>query len=153
MGGDRAGHHPLGDLTPELQRLIEEGKITPFKVPSGAVSGEINGATYDLERATRSLGDGDAKWATIQAYYSMFHAARALLLAAGYREKSHRALLTAIDELYVKTHRLERRHHANLRTAISLREEAEYDITFTEASAKRLIEYASYFLEATRKIL
>ncbi len=106
-----------------------------------------------MERSTRSLGDDDSKWATIQAYYSMFHAARALLLADGYREKSHRALLTAIDELYIKTHILERRHHVNLRTAISLREQADYDITFTESSARRLIEYANDFLEAARKVL
>jgi len=153
MGGNREGSYPRGGLTPYLQRLIEEGKITPFKAPSGAVSGEICGAAYDLERSARSLGDGDSKWATIQAYYSMFHAARALLLAAGYREKSHRALLTAIDELYVKTHRLERRHHVNLRTAISLREQANYDITFTESSARRLINYANDFLEAAHKVV
>lgn len=42
------------------------------------------------------------KWATIQAYYSMFHAARALLYSAGYREKSHPALLTALNEIFAK---------------------------------------------------
>jgi uncharacterized protein (UPF0332 family) len=40
------------------------------------VSKELEGAKDDLETARKSLTAGDYKWATIQAYYSIFHAAR-----------------------------------------------------------------------------
>ena len=46
------------------------------------------------------------KWATIQAYYALYHGMRALLYASGLREESHVALRVAIQEMYVETGRL-----------------------------------------------
>ena len=94
-------------LSPEIWRLLEERKLTRFQASEEMVIKEVEGARYDVERAKKSLAEGDHKWATIQAYYSMFHLARALLFRAGYRERSQRALLTALRELYVKTGRLD----------------------------------------------
>ncbi|MCK4251789.1 HEPN domain-containing protein [candidate division WOR-3 bacterium] len=62
---------------------------------------ELKAAEYDSMRAKDSLQDDDPKWATIQGYYAMFHIARALIFKQGYREKSHRCLVIAIQELYV----------------------------------------------------
>ena len=42
----------------------------------------------------------------MQSYYSMFHAAKALVLKKGYREKSHFCLIIALRELYVNKNKL-----------------------------------------------
>ena len=53
------------------------------------VSKELDGAKDDLETAKKSLRAGDHKWATVQAYHSIFHAAKALL----YKIKEVKTLL------------------------------------------------------------
>jgi len=117
------------------------------------ISKELEGAHYDLNHAKSSLEREDYKWATVQGYYSMFHAARALLYTSGYREKSHRALVTALNELYVKTGGLESDHFEDLRHAMDLREEADYSMTFSETGARELTRYAETFLRRVKEIL
>jgi len=87
-------------MSSELKRLLSERKLLRIKADGKLVLKEIQGADYDLEKASRSLSSGDAKWAIVQAYYAMFHAARALLFSKNLREKSHRALLAALRELF-----------------------------------------------------
>ncbi len=60
------------------------------------VKKEIEGSKLDLSSAEESLNDEEYKWASVQAYYSMLHAAKALGLKKGYREKSHYCLLIAL---------------------------------------------------------
>jgi len=73
----------------EFRAGLHRRGIAPFKAAPGLVPKELGQADHDLQAAKRSCGVGEHKWATIQAYYAMFHAARALLYAKGYREKSH----------------------------------------------------------------
>jgi uncharacterized protein (UPF0332 family) len=140
-------------LSPEIKRLLEERRLVRSPVRRGMIQKELHGAGYDLERAAKSLKDKDYKWATVQAYYSMFHAARALIYSRGFREKSHRALLTALRELFVRSGELDREYHDDLRNAMDLREEADYSIAFSEESAKEVVEKAKKFLDKTETIL
>jgi len=110
------------------------------------VEKEIAEAENDLERSRCSLEDGDAKWATIQAYYSMFHAAKALVYLAGYREKSHQCLSIALEALYVDKNKLEPRFCTNFKEAMLLRMEADYGLTYSQNSANRTIKAAEEFL-------
>jgi uncharacterized protein (UPF0332 family) len=144
----------MGDrVAPPIRRLIEERKLTRFRASSDIIENELECANYDLNRVKGSLEREDYKWATVQGYYSMFHAARALLYTSGYREKSHRALVTALNELYVKTGRLESVHFENLKHAMDLREEADYGMTFSETGAIELARYAETFLTRVKEIL
>lgn len=86
-------------VSQEIRRLLEERKLLRIKPDNKLVTKEIKGAEYDLNRAIEPLEKEDFKWATVQAYYSMFHSARALLYKEGYREKSHTALRIALKEL------------------------------------------------------
>ena len=90
-------------MNSEFQRCIDDHKLKPFKATKQMIEKEIASAGYDLKRAQESLNEGDAKWSTVQSYYAIFHSARALLFNRGYRERSHRCLLIALQELYVRT--------------------------------------------------
>jgi uncharacterized protein (UPF0332 family) len=97
----------LGEnLSPAVQKLLEDRKLTKFRADRKLVLKEMTAAKNDLKDAKESLAGGKSKWATIQGYYSMFHRARALLYDKGFREKSHHALLEALRELYA--HDIER---------------------------------------------
>lgn len=136
-----------------IRRLIEERSLTRIRVDKDRIIKEMKGASYDLERAKKSLNDRDFKWTTIQAYYAMFHAARALLYSRGYREKSHRALLTAIRELFLRSGELNSELIEDLRNAMDLREEADYGMTFSEAGAEEVVETAGDFIQRTEELL
>ena len=77
-------------VSPVPKRLLRSRRIRKAKISGDMIEKEFAVAESDLASAVRSLRDGDHKWATVQGYYSIFHAARALLFARGYREKSHR---------------------------------------------------------------
>ena len=81
---------------PEFNDCLKRGKIVAFPAAKKIVAKELSIAEQDLETAQKSIKQKDYKWATIQAYYSMFHAARTLLYHKGYREKSHYCLIDRI---------------------------------------------------------
>lgn len=142
-----------GRISYTLQKLIRERKITKIKPEKEVVLKEIEAAEYDLKKAQKTLDDNDAKWATVKAYYSIFHSARALLYSAGYREKSHRALLAALNELFVKTGKLPTDLLLAFEDGMDLREEADYGQTFSQGSASDLIDDAKAFLAKAKDIL
>jgi uncharacterized protein (UPF0332 family) len=112
-------------MTPQMKRLLDERKLLKIEPDMELVLKEMDGSRYDMGRARKSLADGDFKWATVQAYYAMFHLTRALLYSRGYREKSHRALLLAVRELFVKSGELEEKFIHSFEDAMDLREEAD----------------------------
>jgi len=73
----------------EFQRCLEQRRIVKITPTKEMIGKEIAHAEYDLNRAEESLHNEDSKWASVQAYYSMFHTAKALVLKKGYREKNH----------------------------------------------------------------
>jgi len=112
---------------------------------------ELREAESDLVAARASLESEDDKWATVQAYYSVFHSARALLYAKEYNERGHRALLAALRALYskeVSSELLDR-----FEDAIGLREAADYGSVYSQEAAATVTETAQDFLTVARKIL
>ncbi len=118
------------DLNPEFKRCIEKGKIIALKKGSSLVRKELNSAAEDLLTSKDSLKRGNCKWATIQAYFSMFHTARALIYAKNYREKSHYCLVIALDHLYVERGLLDRVFIESLTMGKEMRESADYRSSF-----------------------
>ncbi len=134
-----------------LEKRLREHGVRRSKLPEGAVEKELVGAEKDLETSRNSFNNGDHEWATVQAYYSIFHSARALLYSKGFREKSHRGLLAALGDLYprlVKQSMLD-----DFEEAMNLRESANYRLTFSEEGAADVIENAENFLKSTGRLL
>jgi len=137
----------------ELERMLEERKLLRIKPDRKLVTKEIKGAEYDLTRARRSLEEKDFKWATVQAYYSMFHAARALLYSEGYREKSHTALRIAVKELFEASGKMSSELLRTFEDAMLLREEADYGLEFSESNSVEVVEDAQHFLGTAKQLL
>lgn len=83
----------------------------------------------------------------------MFHAARALLYAKGYREKSHYCLRVAIETLYVEAHELPQNMINAFEVAKELRENADYESHFSELGARKLVAAAGDFINRARKLV
>ena len=114
---------------------------------------ELKAAGIDLVTAEDSLSRGHVKWASVQAYYSMFHSAKALVLSKGYREKSHWCLLVALRELLVGTGELDEELADDLELAMGVRHDADYALEYNETTAGRVIEKAKIMLEVAKGLL
>jgi uncharacterized protein (UPF0332 family) len=138
-------------LTPILRSLLRERKITRSRISEGMIAKELAGGKNDLRTAQASFDTGNYKWATVQAYYSMFHAARALLYNKGFREKSHRGLLATLSELY--PNQVSQSMLDDFEEAMRLRESADYGLVYSEEGAGNVLESATAFLDNAKKIL
>jgi len=138
-------------ISAELQQLLDERKIFRARIGRNMVMKEVEAAETDLKDAHDSLELKKFKWATIQAYYSMFHSARALLYSRGYREKSHYALLVAIRNLF--TNELGNKLISGFEEGMNLRQEADYGLEFSEEGATETINGAEDLLKKAKEIL
>jgi len=137
----------------EFEICLKERKIVKIKPSIEMIKKETKNAEYDLARSKESLSKKDYKWASIQAYYSMFHSAKALVLNKGYREKSHYCLLVALRELYIKTDELDKESADDFEMCMDIRQEADYGLTYSSRSAELSVKAAEKLLEVAKSIL
>ncbi|MCL4435717.1 MAG: HEPN domain-containing protein [Thaumarchaeota archaeon] len=138
-------------ISPEITQLLADRKLLIITPKRNMILKEIEGAQEDLKDAEDSLQAKKLKWATIQAYYSLFHSARALLYSRGFREKSHYALFIAIRELFLNE--LGRDLVSSFENAMELRQEADYGLKFSEEGATETIKGAAGFLAKAKALL
>jgi len=134
-----------------FRNCIEEGKLVKIEIQMDLVGKEVQTAEFDLRSAEKSMGEGNPKWATVQAYYSMFHTAKALVYRKGYREKSHACLSIALRALYENV--MDARHFEHFRDCMNLRQDADYGMIYSDKSARTVVDWATEFLKAAREAL
>jgi len=136
-----------------FEDCLKTGRLRKFKVTKKKIKTEIKSARQDLQEAEDRFTNKKYKYATITAYYALFHSARALLYLKGYREKSHYCLRVAIEKLYVQERTLEPEFTECFEEAMGLREAADYQSIFSKDGALRAIRRARRFLEKTEEII
>ena len=114
---------------------------------------ELTAANEDLAEARDRFGHQKYKYATINAYYAVFHAARALIYSRGYRERSHHCLGVAIEALFVDSGLLGRRHVKILTDTMALREDAEYVGASSKEGALAGITHAEEFIATAGNLI
>jgi len=142
-----------GITNPEFAECLKKNRIREFSQGQALVNKEFDTAKKDLISAKDSLKGKNFKWAIVQAYYSMFHLARALLYNKNYREKSHHCLIIALNAIYVETNELSLLFLEGLKKGKNLRENADYYDEWSLAGANEMISLAEGFLGAVKKIL
>jgi uncharacterized protein (UPF0332 family) len=136
-----------------FKECIKNRKIIPFPRATSFVKKELSAAKDDLVEAMDRLNNGKYKYATINSYYSTFHAARALLYSKGYRERSHYCLSVALEAIFVKTGMMSDRYIRIFRNNMSLRENADYISSFSKESALSGISNAQEFINMAKTLL
>jgi uncharacterized protein (UPF0332 family) len=109
-----------------------------------------------IASANALLALGDVDGASNRAYYAMFDAARAALLASNGSDrpdfgKTHRGTLNAFSEHFVKTGRITKELGRHLKHAETFRYVADYEGGSVElADAKELVLHAENFVATLR---
>lgn len=136
-----------------IEDLIDKGKLKHARLNDEMVKKELEVGKKDYASALASLEAANFKWATIQAYYAIFHATRALLYKQSYREESHAALKFAIKELYISSEKLPRLVYDTLERGMELREMADYKENYSQNGAKSLVSAVEQAIIEIEKIL
>ena len=116
------------------------------------MSGEIKSLLARSGKYIKSTGllikAKDYESAASRAYYAMFYATEALLLAKELSFSSHKAVLSAFGEHFVKTGIFSKDLSKALTRAFEKRQISDYEFTFviSEKEAKELLEEAENFM-------
>lgn len=140
-------------MNQDFKQCLDNKKIIPFAGSKSLVDKELAVAKSDLADAKAGYESESYKWSTIQAYYAMFHAARALVYSRGYREKSHYCLSVALRALFVDEGKMDVQLARDFLNAMSLREAADYEADFSQSGAKAVIASAERFIEKANVLL
>ncbi len=116
---------------------------------------QIEKSQEKLNAAKTLLKDGFIDDAISRAYYSMFHAASAVLLSEGITVESHSALKTMFGLHLVRTGKIDKKFSRWLNKLKDERENGDYDIftSFEYADAQTDIEHAEAFLAEMKRYL
>lgn len=91
----------------EFERCIEKGRLLRVDIAPAQLEHELDEASKDHAQAERRLASGRFEDASVHAYHAMYHAARTLLLARGYRERNLYCLAAGLRHHYVSQGRLD----------------------------------------------
>ena len=90
-----------------------------------------------------------------RAYYSFFHAAKAMLNVLGFDAKTHSGLLSEFGLRIVKNNLIGKEYGAYFRKAFELRESSDYElgVVFGKNEVRDLIDHTEAFLKVAQKFV
>jgi uncharacterized protein (UPF0332 family) len=94
------------------------------------------------------LKDGDAESSVSRAYYAMFYATEAVLLTKGFSFSSHKGVISAFGEHFVKTGVFPREMGRELNRAFEKRQIGDYEYTFviSQEEAEQMLRSGEEFV-------
>ena len=140
-------------MNAEFKECLRRKKIWEFSRGKSLAEKELKIAEKDFGDGKEGFEREKYKWSTVQAYYSMFHSARALLYAKNYREKSHYCLIVALRTFYVDKKLLPHSLIESLQNGKRLREEADYHDEWSKEGAESLLSAAEKFLSISKELI
>lgn len=137
----------------DFEECLRRRRIWEFSRGKSLVEKELKTAEKDFADGKEGLERQKYKWSTVQAYYSMFHSARALLYAKNYREKGHYCLIVALRAFYVDKKLLPQSLIESLQNGKRLREQADYYDDWSKEGAESLLNAAEQFLNKAKALI
>lgn len=116
---------------------------------------ELKNAEDRLEAAEILLKSNKIVDSISRAYYSMFHAARALLFLYGEEPKTHEGVIREFSRIIVEKKLMEKKFGRKLRQAFEARESGDYRIgvIFEKEDAENTLSNAKEFVRKVKEVI
>jgi len=138
-----------------IDKLLEEGLLR--KIPASKERAEESFRTAEswLNEAENNLQSKALRSCIISSYLAMFHSARGVMFAAGFREKSHFSVARYLEDKYVKKNLLEEKWIELLDHYRETRHDDQYSTSFfaTEDDAGKALSSAKEFVTRIRNLV
>jgi uncharacterized protein (UPF0332 family) len=107
---------------------------------------------HKLRMAREHLAGGEYRDAVSDAYYAMFHVARAALITSGVESRRHTGVISRFAELFVKTDKVDRELSRTLMRGLQLRADADYSprVSLNREKATQAVAEAEAFVAQVR---
>ena len=125
------------------------------KKTSSLIKGYLGKSKEKLKVATRLFKTGNYEDSVSRAYYSVFHAAQAILLSGGLTANTHQGLINLFGLHFIKTGKLNKKFGRFLAELKDDRERCDYEIysTIGKEEALQALKEAKEFLQGIQKYL
>lgn len=112
-------------------------------------------AISDLYSAKENFLNDNLATSINRSYYSMFHAARALLALEMLESKKHTGLVHLFNEKFITSGKIDRKYFTYLATALNVRMQTDYHdfYVITRNDAEIQLENAEEFLKMVENYL
>ena len=119
------------------------------------ISALIQKAQRYLKSAELLLKDGDSESSVSRTYYAMFYAAEAALLTKSLSFSSHKGVISAFSEHFIKTDIFPREMGRELNRAFEKRQIGDYEYTFviSEDEAEQMLQSGKEFVNSIARFL
>ncbi len=116
------------------------------------IQNEIIASDYDMKSARSDLGNKDYKWATVKAYYSMLHMAKAFVRFKGFIITDHKCTYLFLEKC-ARTGEFDTRFAIGYKGAIESRWDADYGLKFDENTANEVMTVAADFNTKMKELI
>lgn len=115
----------------------------------------IEKARAKLGVARHLLAEGEFDGAVSPAYYAIFHAARAALIAKGINPITHKGVKSMFALHFIRPGLVEKEYQEVLADAKELREDSDYEeeVIITQKDAEKVVADAQRFIEKIEQML
>ncbi len=139
----------------DIDKLLKLGLLRTTPKSKSKAEESLKNAVSWLEEAGNNLQSKAFRSCILTCYLGMFHSARAILFAEGFREKSHFAVARFLEEKYADKNLLEMKWILLLDHYREMRHDDQYSTSFiaTEEEAKKALESATKFVGRIKELL
>jgi len=118
------------------------------------VQKHLQSAEMFLKESEHLFSGGFHNGTVGRAYYAMFHAVTAALLAKEIERTSHHAIISAFGEFIVKPGLMDEKFHKHIIEAFTLRNDCDYLAPFEaeESQAATTLQRAKELVDACKKL-
>lgn len=132
---------------------VQKGLLRQVPASLEKAKGSMRKAGRFLEGGRKNFEMDIFDGSVILAYLALFHAARAVLLKDGCREKSHACISRYLERFYAR--KISRKYILLLDRYRNLRHADQYDVSFyaTRADAEEMLAFAGEFIGIIEGVL
>lgn len=138
-----------------IEILLKGGLLRKISPSRQKAEESMKTADVWIKESENNLGANSFMSCLLTSYLAMFHAARAVLFADGFREKSHFAVARYLEDVYQKKGQLEEKWIKLLDYHRELRHNDQYStsVLITKKEAEDALITARQFVERIGKFL
>ncbi len=116
------------------------------------INSELAASDYDIGSSKRDFSFDDFKWATIKAYYSMLHSAKAVAISRKLKIEHHKCVSLFVMKL-ADHKEIESRYAYGFRSIYDSRIKADYGLSYSKEVAAEAIDIAEKFNPLMRALI
>ncbi len=136
-----------------FEDCLAKGRLKEVETDPEKIAAELDTAREELARARSAYGDGNWGAAVTQGYFALYRAAKAALLAKGYRETNLYGLTVGLKRLFVEPGKIPEQVIHQIRDAKDAKDLIYDGGRSNRGEARQIVSWAQHLLKRVFELL